>query len=643
LALFLQATLLITPLKSRSTLTKSINNFSHLRLKGQEIRRAAHELSSKEIRELLEIDERRISFEIFKTADKIIKTSPTILEENELAQKLEESIQARKIILSPINLEILKKIPKKWQAVLNERKQELLKADNNNKLNSSMNNQIFFHTAEDLFKTDRNFKLNFMNSHTAFKESSKITDLLDHTNFNCTEYLPSILAVVQNAKWDLLGQEDCDGFAPKGGVVFSKESTKSANVFDHERFHSTREQLILPLLHELGLEKHIDDTVEDNYTGNVSLSSVWNRFQNELIAYLYGSDAMREIPFHFVNPVHQIKFPDEICESHDNYTFRCAIGVPKEKLIEIASIAKDFKDSEKLLELYAPLNSKENLDKFISYLEKWAKLSFVNRAYESDSKMSPHKIYTFFKKLTPENQEYFISKLNSEMLKVLKENALESRPQIIFNNNTEDNFKPIFKVVVPELINFFETIESRTTNTELKLKAAEYKREMETSRNIDLFLDKFSIGKTKNLITRYIHLKLQQESIPEYKHFGDEENMASLANPENQRTIEDFLKNSAPKIEELARLCEKTENLPSWIAQSEGKLDFGIGSSQHWDSFFDQTMNHFNQIIDAWINISDSKRQNIINDFPKEFKDFMYQGPNPLKHISEQLNLSTHH
>jgi hypothetical protein len=54
-------------------------------------------------------------------------------------------------------------------------------------------------------------------------------------------------------------------------------------------------------------------------------------------------------------------------------------------------------------------------------------------------------------------------------------------------------------------------------------------------------------------------------------------------------------------------------------------------------------MNHFNKIIDAWINISDSKRRNIINNFPKEFKDCMYQGPNPLKYISEQLNLATPH
>ena len=99
-----------------------------------------------------------------------------------------------------------------------------------------------------------------------------------------------------------------------------------------------------------------------------------------------------------------------------------------------------------------------------------------------------------------------------------------------------------------------------------------------------------------------------------------------------------FLKNSAPKIEELAKLCTQTENLPDWINLSEKKLNLEIGNSQHWDSFFDQTMNHFNKIIDAWIDINDSQRQNIINNFPKEFKDSNYQGPNPLKHISEQLS-----
>ena len=333
-----------------------------------------------------------------------------------------------------------------------------------------------------------------------------------------------------------------------------------------------------------------------------------------------------------------MKFSNEIHEAYDNYAYRYAVGVPKEKLIEIASVAKGFKDSEKLLEIYAPINSKENLSKFTNNLKVWAELDFTERAYEMDSRVSPYKINTFLKKLDNENREYFINNITPKTLKVLKENTLECRPQIIFHPNTDDNCRPNFKVTLPELIDFLKVVGDESIDNQVKLLTQKYLGEIETAQNLDIFIDKFDAWGSQNLITKYIHSKLEKEPIPDYTDFGFKDDMASLANLNNQKAIKVFFQKEAKKIEDLANLLSVKKNIPHYSKQNERKLNFRIGAGSH-DPFTKQANEHFGEIINAWIKTSESKRQDLINNYPDKFNQFGYSGPNPLKYISEQLNL----
>ena len=233
-----------------------------------------------------------LSLEIFKIADEIIMNSPTILEKNEFKEKLEKTIHSKNFVLSPINKEIMQKIPEKWQSVLDVRKRELIRSGTGNNLSMAMDNDSFFHKAENLLNNNNEFKISFIYEHAGLQNLSYRLEL-DNLDFNCTEYLPTIITEVRE-NWDDLGKSNCDGFAPKGGLVFTKSGIEDPiSTKLHERFHSGRETIILPLLHELGLETHIDDSIEKGSIFNISLETAWDDFQNELIAYLYGSNEFR--------------------------------------------------------------------------------------------------------------------------------------------------------------------------------------------------------------------------------------------------------------------------------------------------------------------------------------------------------------